>query len=147
MSETEFFSTEPANFFLATEKKPRLNLCALIDFDESKTTAPVITANALRGHKDIFVSGEADVANRLFMNRVEMRDEHNGSLPANEDKIAFTDERFAFEFFAKPLEELLLSGTQEIFQDSHADTSSAWQLGQRSPTMESLWKNFSHSEH
>ena len=74
MNEAKFFSTEPANFFVATEKKPRLNLCVLINFYESKTTAPVIAANALRGHKDIFVSGEANVADRCFVNGVEMSD-------------------------------------------------------------------------
>ena len=61
-------------------------LCALKDFDESKTTAPVITANALRGHEDIFISRNTYIANGLFVNGVHVSDEHNRSLPVNENK-------------------------------------------------------------
>jgi len=98
-----------------------------MNLDESKDTTLVIATNSLRGHKDIFVSGEANIANGLFVNGVEMSDEHNRSLSANEYEITFTDERFALEFFGEPLEKLLLSGEEEIFQRSHAGTSSAWQ--------------------
>ena len=147
MSEAKFFSPKPADFLVTAEQEPRLDFCELVNFDESENATAIIAANALRGHEDISVSGEANIANRLFMNGIKVCDEHDGSLSANEYEITFTNERFAFEFFGEPLEKLLLRGAEEIFQILHAGTSSARQLGQISSSIESLWKNFSHSEH
>ena len=127
MSEGEFISPKPANFLVTAEEKPRFNLRGQEDMDESKATATIVAANALRAHDDIFVSGNADVFDGLFVNGVQMRNKHNGSLPVNEKEIALADERLALEFFAKTLEQLLLRGSEEIFQILHADTSSALQ--------------------
>lgn len=70
MSETEILSTYAADFFFTSKEEPRLNLRVLKDFNESKTTAPVITANALRTHQNISVSRDADVANGFIVNGV-----------------------------------------------------------------------------
>ena len=89
MSETEFFCAKPANFFIATEQEPRLDFGKLVNFYESENATAIIAANALRGHKDISVSGEANIANGLFMDGIEMSDEHDGSLSLNENEISF----------------------------------------------------------
>lgn len=123
VSETESFSPDTANFLVSSEQEPRFNLRGAEDVDESKATTTVIAANALRRHKDITVSGSTNVAYRFFVHRVEMCDEHNRSLPANEDKVTLADERLALEFLAEPLEELLLRGAQEVFQMFHAEAS------------------------
>ena len=147
MSEAKFFSPKPANFLVATEQEPRLDFGKPIDFDESKDAATIVAANALRAHDDVAVSGNADVANGFFVNGVEVCDEHDGRDAFDENEIAFAEQRVAFEFFSEAFEELLLSGAEKIFQRSHADTSSARQLWQISPSIESLWKKRSHSEH
>ena len=115
MSATEIFSTKSADFFVAGEEQPRFNLRGLEDFDESKYAATIIAANTLRTHQDISVSRNANIANGFIMNRVQMSDEQNRSLSANENEIVFADKRIAFEFLAEPLEELLLSRAQEVF--------------------------------
>ncbi len=118
-----------------------------MNFDESKDATAIIAANALRAHDDVAVSRDADVFDGLFVNGIHVCDKHDGSLPVNENEIAFADERLSLEFFAEAFEKLLLSGAKEIFQSIHAGTSSALQLWQSSPSIESLWKNFSHSAH
>ncbi len=70
VSETEILGTYSADLFFTSKEEPRLNLRGLKDFDESKDAAPVVAANALRGHDDVAVSGSADVFYGLFMNRV-----------------------------------------------------------------------------
>ena len=147
MSEAEFFCPKSADFLIATEQEPRFNLRGLKDFAEGKDAAAIIAANALRTHQNISVIGFANVFDGLFMNCVKMCYEHDGSLSVDKNEITFTNERFAFEFFGEPLEKLRLRGAKEIFQILHAGTSSARQLRQSSFTIESLWKNFSHSEH
>ena len=147
MSKAELFSPKPADFLVTTEKEPRFDFRKAVDFAESKNAAPVVAANALRAHDNVAVSGKADVANGFFVNGVEMSDEHDGSLSANENEIALAEQSVALEFFGEPVEELLLSGTKEIFKGSHAGTSSALQLWQSSPSIESLWKKRSHSAH
>ena len=72
VSETEILSTYAADFFITSKEEPRLNLRGLKDFYESKTTASVITANALRGHKDIFISRNTYIANGFFVNRIKV---------------------------------------------------------------------------
>ena len=88
-----------------------------------RAKTPVITANALRGHKDIAVFRFADVLNRFNVNSVEMSDKQNRSESMNENEIVLTSSGVAFEFLAEAFEELLLSGTQEVFQVIHAETS------------------------
>lgn len=123
VSEAEFFSPKPADFLVAKEKKPGFDFGETVNFAKSKVTAPVIATNALREHKDISVIRKANIANGLFMNCVHVGDQHNGSLSVNENEITLADERLAFEFFAEPLEKLLLRGAEKIFQRSHAGTS------------------------
>lgn len=120
---TESFSPDTADFLVTRKEKPRFNLCRRVDFDESKNAAAIVAANTLRAHEDITVSRFADVANGFFMNGIEMGDQHNRSLPANEDKVTLADESLALEFLAEPLEELLLRGAQEVFQGFHAEAS------------------------
>ena len=91
MSKAKFFSTKSTNFLVATEQEPRFDFGNPIDFDESKDAATIVAANALRAHDDIFVSRDADVLDGLFVNGVEMSDEHDGSLPTNENEIALAD--------------------------------------------------------
>ena len=91
MSEGEFISPKPTNFLITAEQEPRLDFGEAINFDESKNATAIIAANALRGHKDIFISGEANIANGLFMNRIKMSNEHDRSLPVNENEIGFAD--------------------------------------------------------
>ena len=74
-------------------------------------------------------------------------DEHDGSLPVDENEVALVEQSIAFKFLGEAFEELFLRGAEKIFQGSHAGTSSARQLGQKSPTIKSLWKSSSHSEH
>ena len=111
MSEGEFISPKPANFLVTAEEKPRFNLRGQEDMDESKATATIVAANALRTHDDIFVSGNADVFDGMFVNGVQMSNKHDWSLPVDENEITLADKRLAFEFFTKPLEELFLSRT------------------------------------
>jgi len=123
VSETESFSTDAANLFVACEQEPRFNLRGTEDIAESENAATIVAANALRTHQNIAVSRNANVANGLFVNRVHVCDQHNRSLSANENEISLADERFAVEFFAETLEELPLSWTQKVFQGVHAGTS------------------------
>ena len=147
VSEAKLVSSKPADLLITAEQKPRLDFGKAVDFDESKDAATIVAANALRAHDDVAVNGKANVADRFFVNGVKVCDEHNGSLPMDENEIALAEQSIALEFFSKAFEKLLLRGTKEIFQDSHADTSSALQLWQISPSIESLWKKRSHSEH
>ena len=91
MSEAKFFSTEPADFFVATEQKPRLDFGESVNLDESKYAATVVAANALRAHEDVSVSRDADVLDGLFVNCVEMSDEHNRRSSVDENEIALAD--------------------------------------------------------
>ena len=91
MSKAEFFSTEPANFFVATEQEPRLDFGKTVGFDESEDAATIVAANTLRAHDDVAVNGKANVADRFFVNGVKVCDEHNGSLPMDENEIALAD--------------------------------------------------------
>ena len=116
MSKAELFSPKSADFFVTAEQEPRFDFGKAIDFDEGKDAAPVIAANALRAHDDVAVSRNANVANGFFMNGVEMSDEHDGSLPVDENEVALVEQSIAFEFFSETFEKLLLSGAQEIFQ-------------------------------
>ena len=93
----------------------------LKNFDDSKDTAPVIAANGT--HENIFIRGKTDVVNGFIMNGVQMSNEHDGSKPANGNEIDFTGESLAFEYFANPFEDLLLSRAQEMFEINHAETS------------------------
>ena len=126
MSEAESFSPKPANFFVTGEEKPRFNLRGMEDVTESENATAIIAANALRTHENIFIGGKANVANGFVVNSVQMSDEQNGSVAANEDKIALADERIALENFAEPFKELLLSGAKEMFELNHAGTSIFW---------------------
>lgn len=91
MSEAKFFSPKPADFLVAAEQKPRLDFGKAINFDESENAATVVATNSLRAHDDVTVSGKADVANGLFVNGVEVGDEHDGSLPVDENEVALAD--------------------------------------------------------
>ena len=115
MSKTKFFSTKSANSFVTAEQEPRFDFGKAVDFYEGEYTATIVAANALRTHDDVAVSGSADVANRLFVNGVEMCDEHNGSLSMDKNKIVFVEQSVSLEFFGEPFEKLLLRGTKEIF--------------------------------
>ena len=88
MSEGEFISPKPADFFVATKQEPRLDFGQAINLDESENPAPIVAAYALRAHDDIFVSRNADVFYGMFVNGVEVSNKHDWSLPVNEDKIA-----------------------------------------------------------
>ena len=91
MREAELFSTEPADFLVATEQKPRLDFGKAVDFDECKDAATIVAANALRTHQNISVSRDADVFDVLFVNGVEVCDEHDGSFSMDENEIALAD--------------------------------------------------------
>ena len=91
MSKAELFSPKPAYFLVTTEQEPRLDFGKAINFDESKDAATVVAANALRTHQNISVSRDADVLDGLFVNGVEMSDEHNGGLSVDENEIALAD--------------------------------------------------------
>ena len=93
MSAAKFFGTEPADFLVAAEQKPRLYFGTAVDFDESKDTATIVAANALRTHQNIFVSGKANVLDGFFVNGVEMSDAFD------ENEIAFAKQSVAFEIF------------------------------------------------
>ena len=89
VSEAESFCPDSANFLISGKQEPWFNLRGLEDFDKSENAATVVAANALRTHEDIAVSGNANVVNGFFVHRVEMCDEHDGSLPVDENEIAF----------------------------------------------------------
>ena len=91
MSEAESFSPKSADFLVAGEKKPRFNLRGVVNLEKSKNAATIIAANALRAHQDIAVSGSANVADRLFVNGVEMCGEHDGSLTVDENEIVLAE--------------------------------------------------------
>ena len=77
MSEAESFSPDAADFLVASEEQPRFNLRGLENFAESENAATIVAANALRAHQNIFVSRKADIANGLFVNGVQVSDEHD----------------------------------------------------------------------
>ena len=70
MSKAEIFSPKSANFFVTAKEKPRFNLRGMEDVAKSENATAIIAANTLRRHKDISVSRNANIANRLFMNGV-----------------------------------------------------------------------------
>lgn len=117
------FGTKPADFLITGEEKPRFNLRGMEDVTKSENATAIIAANTLGTHENIFIRGKANVADWFIMNGVQMCDQHDGSLPVNEDKIAFADESSALENFAEPFKELLLSGTEKMFERNHAGTS------------------------
>lgn len=125
VSEAKFFSSKPADFLVTRKQGPRLDFGKTVDFDESENAATIVAANALRAHEDVFVRGKADVANGFFVNGIEMCDEHDGSLPVDENEITLVEQSIGFECFGEAFEELLLSRAEEIFQIVHAGTSSA----------------------
>ena len=129
VSKAELFSPKPADFLVTAEQKPWLDFGTAVDFDESKDAATIVAANALRAHDDVAVRGKAKVANGFFVNGIQMRDKHDGSLPVDENEISLAEQSVAFEFFGEAFEKLLLSRAEEVFQIFHADTSSARQLG------------------
>ena len=91
MSKAELFSPKPADFLVTTEKKPRFDFRKAVDFAESKNAAPVVAANTLRAHQNIFISRKADVFDVLFVNGVEVCYEHDGSFSMDENEIALAD--------------------------------------------------------
>lgn len=78
---------------------------------ESEATATIVTADSLRGRKDISVGRRANFPNVLFVNGVEVSDKHDGRDTLDENEVTATDERFALKFFAEPPKKLFLSGT------------------------------------
>ena len=95
----------------------------MVNLEKSEDAATIIAANTLRAHQDIAVLRFANVAHRLFVNGVQMRYEHDGSLSVDENEIVLTSSGVAFEFLAEAFEELLLGRAQKIFQVIHAETS------------------------
>ena len=63
----------------------------MVNLEKSKNAATVIAANTLRAHQDIAVLRFANVAHRLFVNGVQMRYEHDGSLSVDENEIVLVD--------------------------------------------------------
>ena len=123
MSEAKLLSSKPANFLVASKQEPRFDLRGMVNFDDSKDAATVVTANSLRAHQDVSVFRRADLFDGFVVNGVQMSDEHDGSGTANENEVALAKNRLALELFCEELEQLFLSGTQEVFKRFHAETS------------------------
>lgn len=128
VSEAKFFSSKPADFLVTRKQGPRLDFGKTVDFYESENATTIVAANALRTHDDVSVSRNADVLDGLFVNGIQMRDKHDGSLAVNENEIALVEQSIGFECFGEAFEELLLKRAEEIFQIVHAGTSWALQL-------------------
>lgn len=126
MSEAKRIRAKPANFFVAGEKKPRFNLSGVEDVTKSENATTIIAANALRTHENIFIGGKANVANGFIMNGIEMSNKQDRSLPMNENKVAFADERDTVEFFAEAFKKLFLRRSKKMFELDHAGTSIFW---------------------
>lgn len=111
MTITESLCANAAEFFLASKQKPRLNCRQIMCPYESEATATIVTADSLRGRKDISVGRRANFPNGLFVHGVEVSDKHDGRDTLDENEVTATDERFALKFFAEPPKKLFLSGT------------------------------------
>ena len=122
MKLTEILCAQPANFFVASEEQPRLDLRGQVDFDESENTATIVAANALRRHEDISVFRRADLFGGLGVNSVEVSDQHDGSGTANEYEVALAEKCFAFELFSEEFKQLLLRG-KPLHQRGRSDTN------------------------
>ena len=91
MSEAKVFSPKSADFLVTRKKEPRLNLRSMVNLEKSENATAIIAANALRTHQNISVSGEANIANGLFVNGIDMSYEHNGRDAFDENKATFID--------------------------------------------------------
>ena len=124
VSGTERFGPDAANLLIAGEQEPRLDPRLLIDGGQRIDTAPVITADALRGHQNVPVPILADMLHRLLVNRVEMGQQHDRRFSTDDDVLVLADDRAVTIHGAQLGEQLLLGGSQVIFQRFHTASAS-----------------------